>query len=144
MASNAERAEVLARAIEASVAGDSSVICDIYTEDVQGWSPAMSISSAAELAVEFEDRENELSDVHLELEPLNVGGQHACMEWVASATHSGPFEVDTETTIEPTGRRFTLRGITVAEFTADGRICTFREYWDEVGLLEQLGLLPRD
>ena len=45
--------------------------------------------------------------------------------------------------IEPTGRRFTLCGITIADFIG-GRICAFREYWDEIGLLEQLELLPRD
>ena len=143
MGSNAERAAVLVRAIEASVSGDSSVICDMYTEDVQGWSPAMCISSTAELAVEFEDHENEFSDIEFKLEPLNVGGEQACVEWVASATHSGPIEVDGDLVIEPTGRRFTLYGITIAEFTGS-RICAFREYWDEIGLLEQLELLPHD
>ena len=143
MTSNAERAAVLARAIEASVSGDSSVICDMYTEDVQGWSPAMCISSTAELAVELEDRESEFSDVDLKLEPLNVGGDHACVEWVASGTHSGPVEGDDESMIEAAGRRFTLYGITIAEFTGR-RICAFREYWSEVGLLDQLQLLPRD
>jgi ketosteroid isomerase-like protein len=141
--SNAERAAVLVKAIRASVSGDSSAICEMYTDDVRGWSPAMCISSTAELAVEFEDRENEFSDIELELAPLNVGGDQACVEWVASATHSGPLEIDSERVIEPTGRRFTLCGITIAEFMG-GRICEFREYWDEIGLLEQLQLLPSD
>ena len=35
----------------------------------------------------------------------------------------------------------TMRGVTVADFEGD-RICAFRQYWDEVALLEQLGLLP--
>jgi hypothetical protein len=31
--------------------------------------------------------------------------------------------------------------VTVAEFRGD-RICSLRQYWDELSLFEQLGLLP--
>jgi hypothetical protein len=51
--------------------------------------------------------------------------------------------IDDEVVIEPTGRRFTLRGVTVADFDAD-RIRAFRQYFDEVSLLEQLELIPSD
>lgn len=39
--------------------------------------------------------------------------------------------------------RVTLHGITVAEFAGD-RIRSFRQYWDEVELLEQLALVAED
>jgi ketosteroid isomerase-like protein len=143
MASNADRATVLVQAIEASVAGDSEVIGDLYTEDVQAWSPAMTVSSAAELAVEFEDREDAFSDIELDISPLPVGGDQACVEWIATATHSGPLVVDDDAVIETTGRRFTLRGVTVADFDGN-RIRAFRQYWDEVDLLVELDLLPDD
>src|SRR5690348_11694975 len=61
-ASNRARAALLVRAIEASVSGSSVEICDLYTADVHGWSPNGTVSSAAELAVEFEDREDAFSD----------------------------------------------------------------------------------
>ena len=143
MVSNADRATVLVRAIEASVAGDSTVIGDMYTDDVQAWSPAITVSSAAELAVEFEDREDAFSDIELDVSPLPVGGDQACVEWIATATHSGPLVVDDDAVIEATGRRITLRGVTVADFDGD-RIRAFRQYWDEVGLLVELELLPED
>jgi ketosteroid isomerase-like protein len=143
MGSNADRATVLVQAIEASVAGDSKVIGDLYTKDVHAWSPAMTVSSAAQLAVEFEDREDAFSDIELEMSPLPVGGDQACIEWIATATHSGPLTVDDDAVIEATGRRITLRGVTVADFAGD-RIRAFRQYWDEVGLLVELGLLPDD
>jgi ketosteroid isomerase-like protein len=41
--------------------------------------------------------------------------------------------------IEPTGTRVTVHGVTVAEFH-DERICSFRQYWDEFAVLEQIGL----
>jgi hypothetical protein len=43
--------------------------------------------------------------------------------------------------IDPTGLRLSLHGVTVAEFDGD-KIASFRQYWDEVELLEQLALLP--
>jgi ketosteroid isomerase-like protein len=143
MASNAERAAILARAIEASIEGDSSVIAELYSDDVEGWSPGLTVSSAVELAVELEDRDEALSDVVLDFRPLDVGGDQACIEWVATATHSGPLLSDDETVLEATGRRVTLQGVTVADFAGD-RICAFRQYWDEVALLEQLDFLPDD
>jgi ketosteroid isomerase-like protein len=140
MATSADRAAVLVQAIEASVAGNSGVIGALYTEDVQGWSPAMSVSSAAELAVEFEDREAAFSEIDLDVAPLEVGHDQACAEWVATATFSGPLVVDDNGLIEPSGERVTFRGVTVADFK-DHRICAFRQYWDEVALLEHLDLL---
>lgn len=57
--------------------------------------------------------------------------------------HSGPLVVDEDVVIDPTGGRFTLRGVTVADFEGD-RIRAFRQYWDEASLLEQLQLLPTE
>jgi ketosteroid isomerase-like protein len=143
MGSSADRAAVLVQAIEATVTGDSRVVRDLYAEDVQGWSPVMTVSSAAELAVELEDRQEAFSDIDLDVTPLDVGDDQACVEWIATATHSGPLVVDEDVVIEPTGGRFTLRGVTVADFEGD-RIRAFRQYWDEVSLLEQLQLLPTE
>ena len=42
--------------------------------------------------------------------------------------------------VEATGARITLNGATVAEFRGD-RICAARQYWDELAVYEQIGLL---
>jgi ketosteroid isomerase-like protein len=141
MASNAERAATLVRALEASIVGDSGVIGELYTDDVKGWAPALTVSSAAELAVEFEERDGAFSDIELDVSPFDVSGERACVEWVVSLTHSGPLEIDDDTVIDPTGLRVTLHGVTVAEFAGE-KIAAFRQYWDEVELIEQLALLP--
>jgi hypothetical protein len=143
MASNAERAATLVRALEASIVGDSGVIGELYTDDVKGWAPALTVSSAAELAVEFEDRDGAFSDIELDVSPFDVAGDRACVEWVVSLTHSGPLELDDDIIIDPTGLRVSLHGVTVAEFDGD-KISSFRQYWDEVELLEQLALLPTE
>lgn len=143
MASNVDRAAVLVRGLEASISGDSTVVAELYTDDVKGWAPALSVSSAAELAVEFEDRDGVFSDIDLAVSPLDVGGDRAAVEWIVTFTHSGPLEVDDDLVIDPTGLRLTLHGVTIAEFDGD-KIRSFRQYWDEVELLEQLALLPDD
>jgi ketosteroid isomerase-like protein len=143
MGSSADRAAVLVQAIEATVTGDSRVVRELYANDVQGWSPVMTVSSAAELAVELEDRQEAFTDIELDVSPLDVGDDQACVEWIATATHSGPLVIDEDVVIEPTGGRFTLRGVTIADFEGD-RIRAFRQYWDEVSMLEQLQLLPTE
>jgi hypothetical protein len=143
MASNAERAATLVRALEASIVGDSAVISELYTDDVRGWAPALTVQSASELAVEFEERDGAFSDIELDVSPFDVAGDRACVEWIVSLTHSGPLELDEGIVIDPTGLRVQLHGVTVAEFDGD-KISSFRQYWDEVELLEQLELLPTE
>lgn len=143
MASNAERAATLVRALEAGIVGDSTVIAELYTDDVRGWAPALSVSSAAELAVELEDRDAAFSDVELDVSPFDVAGDRACVEWVVTLTHSGPLDLGDDSVIDATGMRVSLHGITVAEFEGD-RIASFRQYWDELELLEQLASTPAE
>ena len=137
MVTSAERVATLIRALEARIAGDSTQVAELYVDDVRGRGPAMSVSSAAELAVEVEDRDGAFSEIELEVSPLEVSGERACVEWVAALTHSGPFATADDTVIAPTGTRVSLHGVTVAEFIGD-KIASFREYWDEVELLKQV------
>jgi ketosteroid isomerase-like protein len=55
-------------------------------------------------------------------------------------THTGQIEVADGKVVDRTGVRVTLHGITVAELRGD-RICALRQYWDELSVFDQLGLL---
>ena len=83
------------------------------------------------------------TDVELDVAPLDVGGDYACVEWTVQMTHSGTTVLADDMTIEPSGIRVTLHGVTIAEFLGD-RICSVRQYWDEHTVLEQLGVLRRN
>jgi ketosteroid isomerase-like protein len=134
--------ECLVRAIEATVYGDSSSVNDLFTADVVAWSPTVSVTSRVELAVELEDREDAFSEIEVRTSPVISGRHRASAEWVVTATHSGPLAIGDGPALDPTGRRITLRGVTVADF--DGaRICAVRHYWDEVELLAELGVVGR-
>jgi len=139
---DAVRAGVLERALRASIEGDSTAVGELYTDDVRVWAPALSVSSAGELAEEFRRRDDVFSDIELEVFPLSVTGDYACAEWTVSMTHTGRLVLGDGLVVEPTGIQVTINGATVAEFDGD-RICSLRQYWDEFGVLEQLGLLSR-
>jgi ketosteroid isomerase-like protein len=139
---NTGRTSILERALRGSIEGDSTVIGEVYTDDVRVWAPALSVSSARELAEEFRRRDDVFSGIELEIFPLDVSGDYACAEWTVTMTHSGRLVLADGLVVEPTGIQVTINGATVAEFDGD-RICSLRQYWDEFGVLEQLGVLAR-
>jgi ketosteroid isomerase-like protein len=58
-------------------------------------------------------------------------------------THTGPLVLAGGAVVQPAGTRITLNGATVAEFRGD-RICSLRQYWDELAVFEQIGLMSDD
>lgn len=136
MTSNDHRAGVLLRALRTGVVPGADMR-DLFTDDLTVWTPTFSVRSLAELTAEPSALEVAFSDIDLDVRPLDVGGEYACAEWVLAATHSGPLPLGEGRTAQPTGKRVTLVGATVAEF--DGAlICSLRHYWDELALIEQL------
>jgi ketosteroid isomerase-like protein len=140
MTPDGARAAILVRALQASIEHDRGAAADVYTEDVRAWTPALSTASRSELMDAFERRDDAFSDVELEVSPLEVVGEYACVEWSVSMTHTGRIELAERKVVDPTGVRVTLHGVTVAEFRGD-RICSLRQYWDELSVFDQLGLL---
>jgi ketosteroid isomerase-like protein len=127
---------VLKQALEAAVAGDKRNLDEIFTEDVVGWAPNITVGSRAELAAEFEEQQDSLSNIVLSLDALYVVGDTAIAEWRVGADHTGPYAIG-ETVIAPTGRSIVLAGATFAEFRGN-QIRAFRSYFDDAALLEQL------
>jgi hypothetical protein len=140
MTSNKTRAEMLVRALRAGIEGDREALQALFTDDVRAWTPALSTASLSELIDALDRRDDAFSDIDLDVTPLDVGGDYACVEWSVEMTHSGRITIADERSIEPSGIRVTLHGVTVAEFDGD-RICSLRQYWDEFAVLDQLGVL---
>jgi hypothetical protein len=138
--SNAARADALTRLVRGAVAGDGAVVADVCDPSVTAWGPAASASSAAELAAELARRDAAFSDVVVDVVPLDVGGNHACVEWQATMTHTGPIALAGGASLDASGLRITVNGVAVAEFHR-GRICSVRQYWDELSVYDQLGLV---
>jgi ketosteroid isomerase-like protein len=142
MTSNEARAAVLERALRAGLAGDRETLRTVLTEDVRAWTPRLSTSSLTELLEELERRDDSFSDLQLTVAPLDVGGDHACVEWTVEMTHTGRLHLADGTEVEASGTRVIVHGATVGEFL-DDRICALRQYWDELTVLDQLPLQSR-
>jgi ketosteroid isomerase-like protein len=136
MAANG-RAQVLRRALEACITGDAAPLPELFTADVSGWGPHMLVSSLDQLQETIASREDALSDVEVGIDSLDVFGNKGFVEYRINAVFSGPFVIDEDTTIEPTGAKILLGAAFVAEFSGD-KISAFRNYFDDASLLEQM------
>jgi len=139
MTTSEQRATVLTGALRAAVARDRAALSAAFTDDVRAWTPALSTSSLTELLDELDHRDAAFSEIELAAEPLDLGGQHACVEWTVRMRHTGAISLTDDVIIEPSGIGVTVHGVTIAEFDGD-RICSLRQYWDESSVLEQLGV----
>ena len=132
------RKEVLAQALEAEVGGDTDVdLGTLFTDDVVGWSPYASVSGLLELAELALLREIAFSNVVILMRGIDEVGNKAFAEWVVEADHTGPLVLGDDAVVEATGRRVRLPGVTVADFR-EGKIRSFRSYFDDVSLIEQI------
>jgi ketosteroid isomerase-like protein len=131
------RKEVLADALNAEVGAASADLKTLFTEDVVGWSPYAAVSGLAALAALSALREEAFSNVVLTFRGLDEVGNKAFAEWLVEADHTGPLVLSQDSVLEATGRHVLLPGVTVADFR-EGRIRSFRTYFDDISLIEQI------
>ena len=89
MTSNEARAETLVRALRAGIEHDREALQALFTDDVRAWTPALTTSSLSELIDALDRRDDSFSEMALDVIPLDVGGDYACVEWTVDMTHSG-------------------------------------------------------
>ncbi len=131
------RKDVLLKALEAEVGVASVDLGTLFTDDVVGWSPYATVSGLRALAALSALRETAFSNTIISLRGLDEVGNKAFAEWVIEADHTGPYILGEDAVVEATGRHIQLAGVTVADFR-DGKIRSFRTYFDDVSLIEQL------
>jgi len=132
---------MLERALRAGVDGDADTLRAVLTEDVRAWTPVLSTTNLTELLDELGRRDDAFSGHTLEMVALDVGGDFACVEWTVEMAHTGAVALD-DAVVDASDTRVTVHGVTVAEFDGE-RICSLRQYWDELAPLEQVGALRR-
>ncbi len=131
------RKEVLANALMAEVGAGSIDTKTLFTDDVVGWSPYVTVSGLAALAELAALREEAFSNVVITFRGLDEVGNKAFAEWLVEADHTGPLVLSEDSVLEATGRHLHLAGVTVADFR-QGKIRSFRTYFDDLTLIEQI------
>jgi ketosteroid isomerase-like protein len=131
------RKDVLLKALEAEVGAESADLSTLFTDDVVGWSPYATVSGLTALTELAILRDMAFSNVVLSFRGLDEVGNKAFAEWLIEADHTGPLVLSEDSVLEATGRHIQLPGATVADFR-DGKIRSYRTYFDDISLIEQL------
>ena len=129
--------DVLLKAIEAEVGGESVDLGTLFTDDVVGWSPYASVSGLTALAELALLRDVAFSNVVVMFRALDEVGNKAFAEWVIEADHTGPLVLSEDVIVEATARHVELPGATVADFR-DGKYRSYRTYFDDISLIQQI------
>ena len=131
------RKQVLTDSIKAEIGAASVDPETLFTDDVVGWSPYVTVSGLKAVAALAALREEAFSDVVITFRGLDEVGNKAFAEWLVEADHTGPLVLSDDTALEATGRHVQLPGVTVADFR-EGKIRSFRTYFDDLALIEQI------
>ena len=134
---SSSRKEVLADALKAEIGAASVDLKTLFTDDVTGWSPYVTLSGLTAVADLAALREAAFSNVVITFRGIDEVGNKAFAEWLVEADHTGPLVLSADTAVEATGRHVQLPGVTVADFR-DGKIRSFRTYFDDLSLIEQI------
>ena len=97
------RKEVLADALRAEVGAASVDLKTLFTEDVVGWSPYVTVSGLTALADLAALREAAFSNVVITFRGLDEVGNKAFAEWLVEADHTGPLVLSEDSVLEATG-----------------------------------------
>jgi steroid delta-isomerase-like uncharacterized protein len=77
-------------------------------------------------------------DLHFEVEDVIAEGDKVVTRWVLTGTHKGEFQG-----IPATGQSIRVTGMSLDRL-ADGKIAEGFDGWDNLGLRQQLGVLPKE
>ena len=78
------------------------------------------------------------ADLEIACVSAQMSGDQFAFETEAHGTNTGRLGA-----IPATGKRFTVRGVSVGRIGAAGKVISHKDYWDMAGFLAQVGLMPR-
>ncbi|MGW7429650.1 ester cyclase [Streptomyces sp. NPDC054861] len=137
-------ARVLMERLTEAITGkpDLEAIAGLFAEDAVAYTPDGGEMRGREAIVEYWRLMTEAvpEATYTSLHAYEVGDT-AIDEGIYSGRNTGPIALPTGETLPPTDKHLTMRGIDLAT-VADGRIVSYRLYFDQMEFLDQLGLLP--
>jgi ketosteroid isomerase-like protein len=132
---------ILDRYVERYNAGDLDAVMDLYAEDAVQFMPDGFYEGRGAIRERLTRELAGLSDLVWAVESFVEDGDEFADEWSVVATHSGPIRLPDGSEIPPTGNRIELRGMEYVR-VHDGEIVVDNLYYDNAGLLAQLGPVP--
>lgn len=116
---------------------DPDLIETIYPADLVWHEPDQDIRGYEQAKQFVSTFFKALPDINITVEDVIAEGDKAVTRYTIRGTHQG----ETEDFGPPTGRQMELKGITIHRFE-DGKIVEEWEAYDNLSVLQQLGLVP--
>ena len=133
--------EAFEKGTEAFNAHDIGEFSAVLTDDVVFHVPGGMSGAGKQACAEYhEGWLNAFPDAHVVIHALHISGDVAVEEGTFTGTHQGVLRTPAGD-VPPTGRHVTANYIQVVRFR-DGMIAALNLMFDQLELLEQLGLVP--
>jgi steroid delta-isomerase-like uncharacterized protein len=118
--------------------GNYDLAHEFLTSDfvVHGSTPADDVHGPEGVRQHFSMLRTAFPDLHFTVEDQIADGDRVVTRWTARGTHTGPFNG-----IPPTGNTGVVTGIDIDRI-ANGKLVECWMNLDELGLLQQLGVIP--
>ena len=121
---------------------DLNPIGDMYAEDAELIWPGLGPTRGRNAVVGFyATLLGAFPDVHVTIKRIVEEGDTVAIQYVSEGTHTGPLPMPSGA-LPPTNRRFTVEACSFGSADANGLILKQHEYFDQVAILAQLGLMP--
>ncbi|MFB8773768.1 ester cyclase [Streptomyces broussonetiae] len=134
--------EVMDRLTEAVTTNrDPDVLAELFAEDAVAVTPDGEFRGRDSILGWWGQLTEAMPDASYEPEHAYESGDTAIDEGFYRGRNSGPLQLPTGETLPATGREVRIHGVDMAT-VADGRIVSYRVYYDQMDFLGQLGLLP--
>jgi ketosteroid isomerase-like protein len=119
---------------------DLDAAVELFSEELETVDPGMGTVHGIEPFREYlETFKRAMPDARAIIEQQYESGDTVIVEGRFVGTHTGPLAGD-DGDIEPTGKSVDLRFADISRLS-DGKIASYHTYYDQVGLLTQLGVM---
>ena len=134
--------EVMDRLTEAvTTKADLNVLAELFAEDAVAITPDGEFRGRDNIIRWWRQMTEAMPEASYEPEHMYEAGDTAIDEGFFSGRNTGPIQLPTGETLPPTDKEVRIHGADMAT-VQDGRIVSYRVYFDQMEFLEQLGLLP--
>jgi predicted ester cyclase len=122
-------------------AGDVEGLVNLYTEDATRVTPFGTFEGRAAIYEALSGDKAAFPDRTMTLDVCVEQGGTIAAEWTVVGTQTGPLVMPDGTELPPTGKRIEIKGMELVQFR-DGKAAVHHQYWDNMAIAGQLGVLP--
>jgi len=122
-------------------AGDVEGLVSLYAEDATRVAPSGTFRGRAAIREGLSRDKAAFPDHTMTVDACVEQGDTIAAEWTVAGTHTGPLVMPDGTELPPTGKRVELKGMELMQLR-DGKVAVHHQYWDNMVVAGQLGVLP--